>query len=535
MSKPFATAWLNGEQGALALLPGHARSVPARAEAVHIAAQKSMDPKLLAVVRAQNAALPPSAARERHLDLLAQSGTVIVATGQQVGLFLGPLYTLYKVATAITAARQLTVETGVACVPLFWLPTEDHDFAEIDHCFLPRTGGEPLKIALAASPPSRVPVAHRTLGPSVTDALAELETALAGLPHAADVLAWLRSSYMPQAPVARAFAQALATLFADEGLVFFDPHDLAVAPFTAPFHRQCVLDAAAISQQLQRQATLLENAGFEPQVHIRPGSPLSFVAPDAIDGPRYRLDPVAQSETWLLVGHPQQATVTTAQLLAWTHDAPQRFTTSALSRPVLQDVLLPTVGYVGGPGEMAYFAQLGPLYAYFSRPMPLPIHRDRFALLDERSQSFLRERNLKLGDLARPRDELLRALASPPGAPTQQARLATMMAGLHLDELSREMTAVDPNLGKAVVRTRDAVEDALGKLLDKHARALAQRDQVAMERLERARQWLMPNGEPQERVFGITAFAARFGMETLKQTVLAACRPFAGELQELTL
>ncbi len=535
MSKPFATSWLSGEREATDLLTEPARSPAARARAVASAAKKSLHPELLAILRRQNAALPPSLARERQLDALAQPGTVVLATGQQVGLFLGPLYTLYKAASAIVAARQLTAETGAVCVPLFWLQTEDHDFAEIDHCQLPRTGMEPVRVGLAPSPLSRVPVAHRVLGPSVAQALAQLEAELAGLPHAAEVVALLSAFYQPETSVAAAFAQTLATIFAQEGLVFLDPHDPAIAPLAAPFHRQCLTEATTISQLLVAQVHRLQAAGFEPQVHIRPGSPLSFVAPDAIDGPRYRLDPQPRADTWALVGHPEQATVTTSQLLAWTHAEPLRFTTSALSRPLLQDHLLPTVGYVGGPGEMAYFAQLQPLYDHFALTMPLVLHRDRFALLDERTRLFLDAHQLTVASLARPRDELLRQLAEPGQGPSAQTRLADLMAALDFPTLSQQMAELDPNLAKAAMRTQEIVHDALAKLLDKHATALAQRDRVAVERLDRARQWLMPGGTPQERVYGIPGLAARFGLKPLVATVLGACRPFAGETQELTL
>ncbi len=535
MAKTFTTAWLSGDPEATDLLPASMRDRAARAAAVQLAAQRPLDPALLAILQRQNAQLPPSPQREANLALLAQPGTVVVVTGQQAGLFLGPLYTLYKAATAVAAARQLTAETGAACVPLFWLQTEDHDFAEIDHVLVPRTGAPPLTIALAPSGPSRVPVAHRRLGADVLVALAELEAQLTGLPHADAVLALLRAHYAPGVAVADAFAGTLAALFAAEGLVFFNPRDAEVAPLVAPFHRACVTDAAVIADLLERQADRLRAAGFAPQVHLRPGAPLSFVAPDAVDGPRYRLDPHARPQTWTLVGHPQHATVTTPQLLDWLAREPLRFTTSALSRPLLQDLLLPTAGYVGGPGEMAYFAQLQPLYRHFATPMPLVIHRDRFALLDTRTRHFLAGHGLTVADLAQPRDGVLRRLAAQGAGEAPQARLDALMAKLDLAELAREMTALDPNLAKAVARTQDTVREALAKLLEKHGNAIGQRDRAMADRLDRARAWLLPEGVAQERVFGMPGLAARFGIQPLLSAVLSACQPFAGRAQELTL
>lgn len=544
MTRTFATAWMQNDGQATQFLPRRVYVPELRAESVRIAQQKPLDPRVLQVLVRQNAQLPPSPQREKNLQVLAQPGTVIVATGQQVGLFLGPLYTLYKAASAVLAAQKLQEETGVPCVPLFWLQTEDHDFAEIDHCFVPRTGQEPLKIALEFSEPSRVPVAHRRLGASVLPALDELERALTGLPHAGEVLDLLRKFYVPEASMALAFAQVLATLFQDEGLIFLDPRDAELAPVIAPLYRQFLVDAQRISQLLQDRSQQLAQADFPPQVHIRPGSPLLFASPEAVEGPRYRLDPLEIPETWQLVGDPKQRTVTTPELLDWLDREPLRLTSSALSRPLLQDTLLPTVAYVGGPGELGYFAQLQTLYAQFHLPMPLVLHRARFAILDQRTQQLLETLHLSLADLARPREELLRDLA----AHMQHADFenpAEILAKLSLDapleQLAQQMAKLDPNLQKAVKRTQETVQDAVGKLVDKYAKLLAERDRTTVDRLDRARQWLQPGGGlqpggvPQERVYGMPGLAARFGLQRLVKAVLAEGQPFTGALQELVL
>ena len=538
MTRPFAPAWLSDDPAALALLPRRAHVAAERALAVAAAARKSLDPRLLAVLRRQNAQWPASAARDHHLTLLGQPGTVVVVTGQQAGLFLGPLYTLYKAASAIVAARQVTVETGVACVPLFWLQTEDHDFAEIDHAFVPRTGQEPQKIALDPTPASRVPVAHRVLGDDVAVAVDTLRASLHGLPHADEALALLTPSWRPGQTITQAFAQTLAALLADQGLVLLDPRDPELAPLAAPLHRQCVLEAGPIAAALQAQVDALHAAGFAPQVHIRPGAPLCFVSPDAVDGPRYRLDPTDHADVWQLVGHPEHATVTTATLLHWLDTAPLRLTTSALSRPLLQDLWLPTVGYVGGPGEVAYFAQLAPLYRHLHLTMPLVLHRARFAVLDGKTRALLDAQDVSLADLAGPRDALLRRLADRPhdGAFAPPAEVAAQLSLTPaFAALTQAMTQLDPSLAKAVARTQETVTDAVHKLVDKYARALAQRDQQAIDRLDRARQWLFPGGAPQERVLALAGVAARFGQARVVDAVLAACVPFSGALQELTL
>lgn len=540
MTSSFSAAWLRGDARALSFLPDRYRQPAARADAVAAAASRTVPPALLDVLVARNARLAPSPARERHLELLSRPGTVAVVTGQQMGLFLGPLFTLYKAAAAITAARALSAETGRPCVPVFWLQTEDHDLPEVDHVFLPRRTGGPLRVALARpdAAASRVPISHLRLGPSVTTALATLRNELSEEPHAHEHLSLLERAYRPEATLAEAFTEVLSTVFAEEGLVFLDPRDARLAPLAAPVHRRAILEAEAISTALASRVRALSEAGFSEQVHIRPGSPLGFYSPDGVDGPRYRLDP-SGSGTWSLVGHPDGRTVTTAELLAMLEKEPLRFTTSALLRPLLQDTWLPTAAYVGGPGEIAYFAQLEPLYAHAGMPMPLVVPRARFRVLDDRIRRWLNKLGLQPDELNTPREELLMRLAArdstqPLETPeAMEARLFGHFAS-ELERLKDPMLALDPMLQGALDRTRGTVRVAVSRLTGRYARALARRDSATAERLDRLRTYLTPNGEPQERVLGMAHFASRLGTRAFAKQVLDACVPFSGALKDLT-
>ncbi len=540
MTSSFSADWLRGDPRALAFLPDRFRHQAARADAVAAASSRSVAPALLDALVARNARLAPSPARDRHLELLARPGTVAVVTGQQVGLFLGPLFTLYKAAAAITAAHALAEQTGRPCVPIFWLQTEDHDLPEIDHTFLPRSNGEPLRLALdlPEAATSRVPVAHRRLGAGVTPALATLRTELGNHPHATEHLALLERAYLPEATLPDAFAQVLSALFAEEGLVFLDPRDPRLAPHAAPLHRRALEQASAIATGLAERGSALAEAGFSEQVHIRPGAPLHFFSPEGPEGARYRLDPTDTPGTWSLVGHPDGARVTTAELLSWLEREPLRFTTSALLRPLLQDSWLPTAAYVGGPGEIAYFAQLGPLYEHLGLPMPLVVPRARFRVLDDRARGLLDKLGLSAEEAVAPREELLTRLASqsngegfePPEA--VEARLVGALSP-ELARLGERMAALDPSFAHAIERTEESVRTALSRLVAKYGRAIAQRDQVTVERVDRLRAYLAPQGLPQERVYGLPYYACRFGSRAFTRLVLDACEPFSGALQDL--
>jgi bacillithiol biosynthesis cysteine-adding enzyme BshC len=457
-----------------------------------------------------------------------------------MGLFLGPLLTLYKAASAVCTARSLERETGIPCVPLFWMQTDDHDLAEIDHCVIPCATGNLLRVSLGISEAAqnRVPVEHLAVPPSITCALDALHAELAAQPFGPEHLALLKRAYQPGAPLAQAFAELLAAAFAQEGLLLFDSRRADLATAAASVHRHAFRSAERISTLLTTRASEMNNAGFQPQVHVRTGSPLSFLSADGASGARHRLEPVTTG-TWRLWGDPQDRTVSTLQVEDWLENEPLRASTSALLRPLLQDSWLPTAAYVGGPAEVAYFAQVVPLYAHFGLEMPLVIHRARFRILDDRTLAILKHLRLTPDDVEHARDVLLRRLVEQRCSHVQDRpeQVEARMLGPLLAELTSfgELgSAIDPGFPRAVERARDTVRDSLVRLVARYAKALAQRDQVSVDRLDRVRAYLLPEDAPQERVMGLPYYACRFGIRPFVQHILDACVPYSAALKDVT-
>ncbi len=504
---------------------GHPADPEHRRRAV-VRAARPLAPEILAALEAQNRGYAPSPARDAQLARLGR-GAAAVVTGQQVGLFLGPLYTLYKAASAIVIARALEAETGTPVVPVFWLQTEDHDLPEIACCHV-RTARGALPLAVPADADDRRSIAHRTLPDEVEACLAQLHETLAGLPHAPEHLDRLVRHYRPGAPWAEAFAQVLAELFAEEGLVLLDPRDPALARPAAAIHRRALVEAEAIAEALQVRCAELREAGFEPAVHVRPGSPLSFVHAGSPEGPRHRLGARGPDGAREEVGG--GATYAEAELLDLLEREPLRFSTSALLRPILQDTLLPTAAYVGGPGEVAYFAQMEPLYAAFGRAMPLIVPRARFRVVDEKVARTLERLGLTPGELARPDDEILRKLGGAAASPTLDARLRAPLVEA-LAALRQETAGL--GLESALDKTQAAIEGALGKLGEKYEKALLHRDGERVEEVRRLKGQLYPNGEPQERCLGLAYHAARYGERAFVRRVLDAVTPFDFVLRDL--
>jgi bacillithiol biosynthesis cysteine-adding enzyme BshC len=509
MSVPFAGPFLAGEPRATALLNDGFRRVEAWREEARARSGQGVAPDLLARVQA-----PDSEAGRGNLAALGEPGTVAVVTGQQVGLFLGPLYTFYKACSAIAWARAVERETGARCVPIFWLQTEDHDFKEIAACAVPPD----LRLAL---PPveSRGSVAHLAVPEEIAPLLARLADALAPLPDAPLVLELLRRAWTPGRPLGQAFAATLLSIFAEEGLLVLDPRCDAVARRSSEMYCTAIERAEEIDRALLQRGLDLERAGLREQVNVRRGSPLVFFHGGRPEDARRRL--TVRGDGCLLDGGGE---ISRAALLRVAREEPLRLSSSALLRPIVQDALLPVVAYVGGPAELGYLAQTAPLYRLFKVRPSLAAPRARFRLIDARSAARLAALGLSPAEVEVPRDQLLSRLGSQRAPPSELAR---RFLG-DLPALLTDSAAKHPGLARAARRTQLTVERAAARFAERHARLLAAQDATLLDRVDRLQATLFPGGAPQERVHSLPFYAARHGLGALKAAVLAAAQPGSG-------
>ena len=476
------------------------------------------------------------------MDALDAGQTAVVATGQQIGLFLGPLYAYYKAASAIAVARAIEAESGVRCVPLFWLQTEDHDFAEIRSCVVAGRDGEPVRMVLDdESGDARASVAYRTLPEQVKALLDTLAETLEPGPAADETLALLRAHYQPGRSMAAAFASVLAAVFAEEGLLVFNPRDARVAELAAPIYRTCIDDCQAIEGALQERRQALAAAGFKEQVAVREHGALVFLHREGATGPRFRIQRKVTGSgevAWALAGSAE--VVCHAEILRTLAAEPLRFSTSALLRPIVQDTLLPTVAYVGGPGEINYFAQLSPLYAHFGLTPPLLVPRAHFRCVDARTRRWLGQLGLKAADLATPKDELrARLVVNPPDGVATPKDLRALVGSQIMplvEKLTAPIEAADTHLQRSARRIRASMARGLGRLVDRYARTLVERDETTLRRIRRLEMALNPDGVPQERYYSWPSLAGRQGVAGLKRLVmdkLQTVGAFATDIQDL--
>jgi bacillithiol synthase len=445
------------------------------------------------------------------LERLAQPGTVAVVTGQQVGLFSGPAYTIYKALTAMQLAETLN-QRGIPAVPVFWLATEDHDFAEIDHTFVFNAAHTPVKLTAEQTAPNQAPVGIVQLA---APPVAQLREAFAGMPFADEVLAMVEGAYQPGETFGCAFQHLLQQILGQEKLLFVDPLDQAIRELAAPVMRKALADAPALSERLLERNKELEAAGYHAQVHVEQQTSLVFLLEGKrrITLKRSNGDYVAKDRRF-----------STAEL----SDLADHLSPNALLRPVVQDFILPTVAYVGGPAELAYIAQTRVVYDDLLGRMPVVLSRAGFSLLDARTHKLMQRYGLTLPSFFHGEDALRENIAATlvpqnVGAEFEQVRGAI---DAQLDRLQTDVLAFDPTLQAALQKSRGKVVFQLSKMERKTAREALRRNQRAAEEAAFMANLIFPEKRLQERYYSILPFLAQHGptlVDTLAQFVNLDC------------
>lgn len=345
------------------------------------------------VLREQNRAWGGGPETSRSLDRLAD-GAVAVVTGQQVGLFGGPAYSVYKALTALRLAEELT-SRGTPAVAVFWLATEDHDLAEVSHCAFGTRSG-PERFELAPNDGAGRLVGEISLGDAVKGLVERAKELLEG-PDSGVVAAWLQEAYRPQETYAAAFAKLITRIFSGRGLIVLDPMSPGLHHFSAPILRRALEEHGEIARELVARNKKLERDGYHAQVKVAERSTLLF---RVVNGKRLPLKP---KNSGLAAGALHQSL---AEILAALDRAPEDFSPSALLRPVVQDALLPTAAYIGGAAEIAYLAQASVVYRRLLGRMPAVLPRAGFTLVDQHVTRLMKKYNVAITDVFSGRQKL---------------------------------------------------------------------------------------------------------------------------------
>ncbi len=452
------------------------------------------------VLRNQNRAFGGDDATTRNLDRL-RDGAVAVVTGQQVGLFGGPAYSIYKALTGVHVARELT-ERGVNAVPVFWLATEDHDLAEVDHCFFPKRGGFE-RFDLATTGPADRRVGDIRLGEAVRGLAAQVSALLEGS-WAEEVGRWISESYAPEETFGSSFGKLMTRIFAGRGLIFLDPMSPELHRLSLPTMRRAVKEHKALAAELMARSEALEKAGFHAQVKVTEQSTLVF---RIVDGQRLAL---RAANGGLVAGNKAESMDETLNAV---EERPEDFSPSALLRPVIQDTLLPTVAYIAGPAEAAYHAQTSLIYKKLLGRAPAILPRASFTLVPAHVANLLKKYNLDVRDILQGRHKLRARLEAEALPQALSARFDDGEQAIKalVDGLREPLTKLDQTLLGALDTASEKMLFQLNGLRAKAGRAEGFRTGVLNTHENEIASWLFPNNALQERSFGLFTFLAAEG------------------------
>lgn len=467
-----------------------------------------------------------------NIARLRRAETVAVVTGQQVGLFTGPLYTIYKALSAVKLAGCLT-QRGTACVPLFWMATEDHDWEEVQSAQFIACDG---RLADASLPEELhregLPVGRVRLDAQAAEAVKRLLDLLPSTAFTSELESLLHDAYQPGRTYAEAFARMMTALVGRYGLVLLDPLDARLKRMAAPIYAEAARRAPELAAALDRRSRALEEDGYHAQVftssdtfplflHDEQGARRALtrnkegryvMKATADESAKRAKDGEARRTKDDEAGDASEG-YTTDELAAWAAREPERFSPNVTLRAIVQDYLLPTVAYFGGAAEIAYFAQTAEVYRLLGRPATPILHRASLTFIERRTARTLRRYGLQLTDFFADEERVIaRVVEEHLGADTAQAfERAGSSIRQALGDLHEHLSGFDPTLADALTNSERKIVYHLEHLRTRFHHAQIARNRAAMRQIERAFAALYPEKSLQERHLNIASLLARHG------------------------
>ena len=474
---------------------------------------------LASLLEKQNREWGASGATLENIEKIRRGADVVV-TGQQVALFGGPLFTLYKAATAIARAKE------AGAVPVFWLATEDHDLEEVNHVTL-TTRRELTTLKLETETAAGPPVGRIRLGEGIGAVLDQAAELLGGMPE----MDLLREVYRPEATFAEAFARLMLATFARQGLVLIDASGREFHAAGAGVLRSAIERAEELEARLHERDLLLAEREYHSQVLVAPKSSLLFLIHEET-GVRQALKRNGNGK-WSA----GKRSYTAVELLEILESAPERLSPNALLRPVFQDAVLPTLAYIGGPAEIAYYAQNEVLYeALLGRVTPI-LPRMTVTLVEPAVQAVMRQHGLGLEDVFRLRaDEMVQRLGARAMPVEGKLRLAATGKALdsELTALTEWMHSLDEGLGRSSETAASKMRYQMNRLRRMAANFQLQKDESLQRHVDALYRNLYPRHRFQERLVGGVSYLARCG-EALIDVLMAAAEELCPGHREITL
>ncbi len=515
--------YCEGKAGIRALLPRYYREPAAFAELAHEVEKRTYDRRsLCGVLAEQNQRLGAGPEALKSIARLEDPASLVVIGGQQAGLFGGPLYTVHKALTILSAAHRAEKELGRPVVPVFWIASEDSDLAEVDHAWATDREGKLRLLRMPGASAAKVPVSRIRLGDAISPLLEEVAALLPEGEESAALMAELRLAYTPGRTYPQAFGAWMAGLFGPMGLAFVDPSDTRLKRMAQGLFETEISNRSPVSSAALEQTERLRAAGYEPQIDLRDGFLTLF-----------HQDPARDAITITPSGYELKASgrrFTASELSRLLETSPDSFTPNAAMRPLFQDTLFPTLAVVLGPAEIAYFCQLTLAYERLGIPMPLLLPRCSLTLLEKKVERLRQKLGVTMVQLLERGDRIIDDILRLKIPASLGERLADgkKRAAEAWDGVVREIDGLDPTLHRTALIGAGRTERQFDFMEKKVLQAARRKDELLRGQVERLTAALAPRRGLQERTLCVLPFLARYGRRVLT-VAQEAMDPFGSE------
>jgi bacillithiol biosynthesis cysteine-adding enzyme BshC len=464
------------------------------------------------ILHAQYENFTPSKKTVENIDLLSSDKTLAVVTGQQLGLYGGPLYTFYKIITAIKLCASLREKYGdFNFVPVFWLEGDDHDFEEVRSANLISDNNEIVSVAYNDNEPAetnRGSIGKLVFNGNISAANEEVNSILRDNDFKPRLMEKLTACYKEGETFKSSFRRLLFDIFDEYGLIFFDPQDIKIKEILKPVFRRELENFSEHTKELVKVSAELEEV-YHAQVKV---NPINLFLDD--DDGRYLIEPA--DDDFRLKSKRKKILKNT--LLEILDSNPQKFSPNVLLRPICQDYIFPTAFYIGGPGEISYFAQVIPLYGFFNVPQPLVYPRSSLTIVEKTIQKTIDKYNLRFSDLFSDKEMLFENVIKSISDMQFEQDFSACEKEMDqaLDRLKGKLLSIDKTLNDAASKVYERVSQSLKILKDKTNEAQKKKHEATIRQLNKASNVLFPNGNFQERELSFIYFAHKYGLDIIK-------------------
>ncbi len=483
-----------------------------KAQASSLQYDPSRRERVSTILERQNKSWGSSPQTMANLSRL-RAGAAAIVTGQQVGLFGGPMFAIYKALTAVKLADEATA-AGIDAVPVFWLATYDHDLGEVNHVSIPGSDGLLRTLTTSSSGVPGAPVSNVRLGEEIVPVVEEAVSLLGD----SEASQFLRASYRPGETLGTAFARFYSQLFSQWGVILLDASDAELHRETAPMYRAAIEGAEDLDAALLARGDLLERAGYYQQVKVTPSSVLLFAMRDGARTAIHHREGSNKAGEFVIGSEPGAEKISSAELLDRIAAAPESFSPNVLLRPVVQDYLLPTLAYSGGAAEAAYFAQAGAVYErILGRVTPI-VPRFSATVVEPKVQRWLGQYGIAVRDAFDGPEALRQTLAARTLPAGLQAAFERTNQSVEesFSGLQEALAKLDPTLVEASQTGASKVRYQLDRLRERAMAAELRRSDVVSRHAVALSQALYPENALQERGVAGVYFVARHGTELLR-------------------